>query len=93
MGGWVWAPTVSGPLAEHAAGFERWLRTRGFSGSAVSQRIWQFDHLSCWLERGGLRPDELTLARREQFLAARRAGWISDVGFRAELEASGGVSA
>ena len=50
MGGWVWAPAVSGPLAGHAAGFERWLRTRGFSGSAVSQRIWQFDHLSRWLE-------------------------------------------
>ena len=53
MGRWVWAPTVSGPLAGHATGFERWLRTRGFSGSAVSQRIWQFDHLSRWLDREG----------------------------------------
>lgn len=71
MSGWVWAPTVSGPLAEHAMGFERWLRTRGFLGSGVSQRIWQFDHLSRWLEREGLRLDQLTPARQEQFLAAR----------------------
>ena len=46
MSGCVWAPSVSGALAEHGTGFERWLRARGFSRSAVSQRIWQFDHLS-----------------------------------------------
>lgn len=89
MSGWVWAPTVSGPLAEYATGFERWLRTRGFSGSGVSQRIWQFDHLSRWLEREGLRPDELTPARQEQFLAARRAAgyrtWVSARSLRAPL--------
>ena len=81
MGIWVWAPTVSGPLAGHAPGFERWLRTGGFSGSAVSQRIWQFDHLSRWLDREGLGHDQLTPARQEQFLAARRAAgyrtWVS----------------
>jgi integrase/recombinase XerD len=81
MSGWVWAPTVSGALAEHGAGLEQWLRARGFSRSAVSQRIWQFDHLSRWLEREGLRPDQLTPARQEQFLAARRAAgyrtWVS----------------
>ena len=63
MGRWVWAPAVLGPLAGHATGFERWLRTRGFSGSAVSHRIWQFDHLSRWLDREGLRVDQLTPAR------------------------------
>jgi integrase/recombinase XerD len=89
MGGWVWAPTVSGPLAEHGVGFERWLRTRGFTGSAVSQRIWQFDHLSCWLEHEGLRPDQLRSARQEQFLAARRAAgyrtWVSARSLRVPL--------
>lgn len=89
MGAWVWAPTVSGPLAEHATGFERWLRTRGFSGSAVGKRIWQFDHLSRWLEREGLRPDQLTPARQSQFLAARRAAgyltWISARSLRVPL--------
>jgi integrase/recombinase XerD len=89
MGGWVWAPTVSGPLAEYATGFERWLRARGFSGSGVSQRIWQFDHLSRWLEREGLRPDQLTPARQSQFLAARRAAgyltWVSALSLRVPL--------
>jgi integrase/recombinase XerD len=89
MSGWVWAPTVSGPLAEHGAGFERWLRATGFSRSAVSQRIWQFDHLSRWLEREGLRPDQLTPARQEQFLAARRAAgyrtWVSARSLRVPL--------
>ena len=93
MSGCVWAPSVSGPLVEHGAGFERWLRARGFSRSAVSQRNWQFDHLSRWLEREGLRPDQLTPARQEQFLAARRAAgyrtWVS----RAELEGAACVSA
>jgi integrase/recombinase XerD len=83
MGGWVWAPMVSGPLAEHGTGFERWLRDRGFSGSGVSQRIWQFDHLSRWLDREGLRPDQLTPARQSQFLAARRtAGYLTWVSAR-----------
>lgn len=76
MGRWVWAPTVSGPLAGHATGFERWLRTRGFSGSAVSQRIWQFDHLSRWLDREGLRVVELTLAQCLRFAASRRAAGV-----------------
>ena len=89
MGRWVWAPTVSGPLAGHATGFERWLRTRGFSGSAVSHRIWQFDHLSRWLDREGLGVDQLTPARQEQFLAARRAAgyrtWVSARSLRVPL--------
>jgi len=89
MGRWVWAPAVLGPLAGHSTGFERWLRTRGFSGSAVSQRIWQFDHLSRWLDREGLRVDQLTPARQEQFLAARRAAgyrtWVSARSLRVPL--------
>ena len=89
MGRWVWAPAVLGPLAGHSTGFERWLRTRGFSGSAVSQRIWQFDHLSRWLDRKGLRVDQLTPARQEQFLAARRAAgyrtWVSARSLRVPL--------
>jgi len=85
----VWSPTVSGPLAEHATGFERWLTTRGFSGSGVRQRIWQFDHLSRWLEGEGLRAEQLTSARQAQFLAARRAAgyltWVSARSLRVPL--------
>jgi integrase/recombinase XerD len=89
MSGWVWAPTVSGALAGYGAGLEQWLQARGFSRSAVSQRIWQFDHLSRWLEREGLRLDQLTPARQEQFLAARRAAgyrtWVSARSLRVPL--------
>jgi integrase/recombinase XerD len=89
MGGWVGTPTVSGPLAEYASGFGRWLTAQGFSGPGAWHRIWQLDHLSRWLEREGLRPDGLTAARQEQFLAARRAAgyltWVSPRSLRVPL--------
>ena len=55
----------------------------------MSHRIWQFDHLSRWLDREGLRVDQLTPARQEQFLAARRAAgnrtWVSARSLRVPL--------
>ena len=49
----------------------------------------QFDHLSRWLDREGLRVDQLTPARQEQFLAARRAAgyrtWVSARSLRVPL--------
>ena len=89
MGGWVGIPAVSGPLAEHASGFERWLAAKGFSAQGAWHRVWQFDHLSRWLEREGLRADQLTPARLERFLAARRAAgyltWVSPRSLRVPL--------
>lgn len=89
MGGWVGTPAVSGPLAEHASGFEQWLAAKGYSAQGAWHRVWQFDHLSRWLERERLRPDELTSARLEQFLAARRAAgyltWVSPRSLRVPL--------
>ena len=81
MGGRVRVRTVSGPLTVFAPGFEVWLAARGYSRSAVRHRRWLFDHLNRWLEREGLRADELTAERAEQFLRARRAAgyvtWVS----------------
>lgn len=75
---WVWVPVVSGPLAPHAAGFERWLLEHGFARSAVGNRLWQFAHLSRWMEREGLAPGELTVERVEEFVAAHRsAGFVT----------------
>ena len=89
MGGLVWAPTVSGPLAPYAAGFGQWLAARGFSLRTVPKRVWQLDHLSRWLEREGLVPAELTPARVEQFVADRRAAgyrtWVSPLSLRLPL--------
>jgi integrase/recombinase XerD len=87
--GWIGTPVVSGPLAEHAAGFERWLAAKGYAPQGAWHRLWQFDHLSRWLEREQLGPDELTAARLEQFLAARRAAgyltWVSPRSLRVPL--------
>ena len=89
MGGWVGTPAVSGPLAEHASGFEQWLAAKGFSAQGAWHRVWQFDHLSRWLEHGRLRPDQVTPAHLEQFLAARRAAgyltWVSPRSLRVTL--------
>ena len=89
MGRRVWAPTVSGPLAPFAAGFESWLVARNFSRRSVPRRVWQLDHLSRWLECEGLAPGELTPARVEQFLEARGAAgyvtWVSPLSMRLPL--------
>ncbi|MQB01279.1 MAG: hypothetical protein GEU78_13475 [Actinobacteria bacterium] len=80
MGRKVWVPVVSGPLAPYAAGFESWLRSRAYSSSAAD-RLYQFDQLSRWLERGGLGVGELTGEQAERFVSARRAAgrvtWVS----------------
>lgn len=73
----VWVPVVSGPLASYAAGFESWLRSRSYSSSAVSDRLYQFDQLSRWVGREGLGVGELTGDQAERFTAARRAAGLA----------------
>lgn len=72
MGRKVWFPAVSGPLVVHAAGYGRWLRVQSYSPSAVSDRLWQFDQLSRWLDREGLAVSELSAGEGERFVASRR---------------------
>jgi integrase/recombinase XerD len=86
---WVWDPNVSGPLEPYATGFRSWLEERGFSGSGVSHRTWQFGHLSRWLEGEGLGSGELTAQHVERFLTARRSAgyrtWVSSLSLRVPL--------
>lgn len=81
MGGRLWVPVASGPLAAYAAGYRSWLAGRGYSCWTVGHRLGQLELLSRWLEREGLRLDELTPGQAERFLAARRAAgfssWVS----------------
>ena len=81
MGGRLWVPVLSGLLARYAAGYGSWLSSRGYSRWTVSHRLWQLELLSRWVEREGLSPAELTLARVREFLVARRAAgyslWLS----------------
>jgi hypothetical protein len=76
MGRKVWYPAVSGPLSAYAAGYVAWLRARSYSPSAISDRLWQFDQLSRWLDREGLPVVELTLAQCLRFAASRRAAGV-----------------
>jgi integrase/recombinase XerD len=69
----VWLPVVSGPLSAYAAGYRSWLRTRSYSPSAISDRLWQLDQLSRWLEGEGLAVGELSVEEGERFAASRRA--------------------
>ena len=73
MGRKVWFPAVSGPLSAYSAGYGSWLQTQGYSRSAISDRLWQFDQLSRWLEREGLAVGELSVEECERFAASRRA--------------------
>ena len=73
MGRKVWVPAVSGPLAVFAAGYGSWLRAQCYSRSAISDRFWQFDQLSRWLDREGLTVGELSISECERFAASRRA--------------------
>jgi integrase/recombinase XerD len=95
MARWVWAPGVAGPLASYAVGYKLWLEERGFSGSGVSHRMWQFDHLSRWLVTAGLDPGELTGEHAERFLTARRAAgyrtWVSSRSLRVPLRYLGEI--
>ena len=76
MGRKVWFPAVSGPLSAYAAGYGSWLRTRSYSRSAISDRLWQFDQLSRWLDREGLAVGELSIEQCERFAASRRAAGV-----------------
>src|SRR3990170_1764674 len=81
MGRKVWVPVVSGPLAPYAAGFSSWLASRAYSPSAATDRLYQFDQLSRWLEREELGVGELTGEQAERFIATRHAAgrvtWVS----------------
>ena len=76
-----WVPVASGPLARYAAGYWAWLAARGYSRWTIAHRLWQLELLSRWLACEGFSSSELTPARVEAFLAARRAAgyssWVS----------------
>jgi hypothetical protein len=73
MGRKVWLPAVLGPLSAYSAGYVSWLQTQGYSRSAISDRLWQFDQLSRWLEREGLAVGELSVEECGRFTEWRRA--------------------
>ena len=64
MGGRLWVPVASGPLAPYAVGYSSWLLERGYSRWTVSHRLWQLKLLSRRLT-----------ARGWQLMSWRQSGW------------------
>jgi integrase/recombinase XerD len=84
----MWA--VRGPLAPLAGGFEGWLAARGYSPSAIYNRLCLLASLSRWLEREGVTAWELTDERVGVFVGVRRAAglstWVSSRSLSLPLE-------
>ena len=72
---------VSGPLQPYAAGFRDELKRLGYRPNAAGNQLQLMAHMSRWLERRRLDPNELTSGRVDEFLVDRRAEgytlWLS----------------
>ena len=77
MGGRLWVPVVSGPLAPYASGYGSWLAARGYSRWTISHRLRQLELLSRWLESEKLAAGDLLGVCVERFLLARCAAGYS----------------
>ena len=63
---------ISGPLAEHAAGFAARLTEEGYTDLSLANQLRLMAHFSRWLAQRRLAPDELTPALIDRYLALRR---------------------
>jgi site-specific recombinase XerD len=75
---------VTGPLEPYVSGFVAALTERGYTPVSTAHQLRLMAHVSRWLASEGLAPDDLSPARVEQFVAARRgAGYVNYVTPRA----------
>ena len=72
---------VIGPLEPYATGFRRELVRQGYTAHSASNQLQLMAHASRWLASSGFDAGDLTPARVEEFLEARRAEgytlWLS----------------
>src|SRR6266849_4752313 len=69
-----------GPLAPYAPGFERELRSRGYTQLSAVWQLRLMAHVSRWLASEGLDSAAFTPERAEEFCAVRRrAGYTAQV--------------
>ncbi len=72
---------VIGPLEPYATGFRRELARQGYTAHSASNQLQLMAHASRWLASSGFDAGDLTPARVEEFLEARRAEgytlWLS----------------
>jgi site-specific recombinase XerD len=77
---------VTGPLEPYVSGFVVALVERGYTPVSTAHQLRLMAHVSRWLVCEGFGPDDLSPARVEQFVAARRAaGYVNYVTPRALL--------
>ena len=63
---------VTGPLAMYADGFRADLAARGFAAGSADRNLRTLAHVSRWMDGQGLSAGQLSAARLEEFLQARR---------------------
>jgi integrase/recombinase XerD len=63
---------VTGPLAMYADGFRVDLAARGYGAGSADRNLRTLAHVSRWMDGRGLSAGELSAARLEEFLQARR---------------------
>jgi len=73
MTGSVSRVAIEGPLASFGDAYRAELTVRGYASRTVVNELRQVARLSCWLQVSGLRVTDLSRARVEEFVAARRA--------------------
>jgi integrase/recombinase XerD len=75
---------VTGPLELYVSGFVAELVERGYTPVSVAHQLRLMAHVSRWLACEGFGPDDLSPARVEEFVTARRAaGYVNYVTPRA----------
>jgi integrase/recombinase XerD len=63
---------VTGPLAMYADGFRADLAARGYAAGSADRNLRTLAHVSRWMDGQGLSAGQLSVARLEEFLVARR---------------------
>ena len=63
---------VTGPLAMYADGFRADLAARGYAAGSADRNLRTLAHVSRWMDGQGLSAGQLSAARLEEFLQARR---------------------
>jgi integrase/recombinase XerD len=77
---------VTGPLAMYADGFRADLAARGYAAGSADRNLRTLAHVSRWMDAQGLSAGQLSAARLEEFLEARRReGYRHALSIRAVL--------
>jgi integrase/recombinase XerD len=81
---------VTGPLTMYADGFRADLAARGYAAGSADRNLRTLAHVSRWMDGQGLSAGQLSIARLEEFLEARRReGYHHALSLRAVMPLAG----